>query len=107
MAVLDARRASRFAGAASQAAVEMGPCFFRNRLAFQYLLDQVNTAARAVEFIAQNLVGRASCRAKSAVHALAENVLGDLASMGGAQFVCQLILYYQFVVQTLNLQLTE
>ena len=45
-------------------------------LAFQHLLDQVDAAARAVELVAQQLVGGAGGGAEAAVHALAQDGLG-------------------------------
>ena len=65
----------------------------RRRLAFEHLLDQVDAAARAVELVAQQLVGRAGGGAEAAVHALAQDRLG-LAAVGacswnsGARSVC-------------------
>ncbi len=42
------------------------------RLALEKLLHLVNAPARAVEFVAEQLVGRAGRVAKTAVHALAQ-----------------------------------
>ena len=53
--------------------------FFRDIFAFEHLLHQINSPARAVEFVAEQLIGRASCEAKSAVHAGAQNRIGFLA----------------------------
>ena len=55
----------------------------RRRLAFEHLLDQVDAAARAVELVAEQLVGRAGGGAEAAVHALAQDRLG-LAAVGRA-----------------------
>src|SRR6202041_889037 len=41
-----------------------------------HVLDQIDPAARAVEFIAQQHVGRTGRGAKAAVHALAQYLLG-------------------------------
>src|SRR5689334_22501327 len=40
----------------------------------QHLLDQVNASARGVEFVAVEHIGRTSRRAKSAMHAGAQNL---------------------------------
>ena len=43
---------------------------------FEHLLDEIDATARAVEFVAQNLIRRAGCRAKTAMHAGAQNGIG-------------------------------
>ncbi len=53
----------------------MGLCFAAYLVAFQYLLDQVDPAARAVQLITQQLVGGAGCRAKTAMNTRAQNSL--------------------------------
>jgi hypothetical protein len=83
VAVLHAARAGAFAVAAGQAAVQVQLRLARGRLAFEHLLDQVDAAARAVELVAQQLVGRAGGGAEAAVHALAQDGFG-LAAFGGA-----------------------
>ena len=70
-----ARRAGGFAVAAGQAAVEVQLRLARRRRAFEHLLDQVDAAARAVEFVAEELVGRAGGGAEAAMHALAQDAL--------------------------------
>jgi hypothetical protein len=87
--VFDAGGAGRFAGAAGQAAVEMQARLFSHRLAFEHLLDQVDAAARAVQFVAQQLVGRAGGGAKAAMHALAQDLLRLLAGAGVADKVSE------------------
>ena len=52
-------------------------------MALEHLLDEVDAAARAVELVAEQLVGRAGGGAEAAVHALAQDRLGFLA-LGGA-----------------------
>jgi hypothetical protein len=49
------------------------------RYTFEYLLDEVDTPAWSVKLVAQQLVGRASGGAKTAVHAFAQNRFGFLA----------------------------
>ena len=48
----------------------------RDLLALEHLLHQVDAAARAVELVAEQLVGRAGGRAEAAVHALAQDGVG-------------------------------
>ena len=64
------------AGAAGQAAVEVQAGLRRRRAALEHLLDQVDAAARAVELVAEQLVGRAGRGAEAAVHALAQDRVG-------------------------------
>ena len=47
--------------------------------ALQHLLDEVDAPARAVELVAQQLIGRAGRRAEAAVHAAAQDGVGLLA----------------------------
>jgi hypothetical protein len=49
---------------------------------FQHLLDQVDAPARPIELVTQELIGGASGRAKTAVHAFAQNRFGFLAVDG-------------------------
>jgi hypothetical protein len=51
-------------------------CVERVTGALEHLLDQVDAAARAVELVAEQLVGRAGRGAEAAVHALAQDRLG-------------------------------
>jgi hypothetical protein len=68
--VLHAARAGGLAGAAGQAGVEVGArAVGRALLALEQLLDQVDAAARAVQFVAQHLIARAGGGAEAAVHA--------------------------------------
>ena len=45
-------------------------------IAFQHFLDQINTPARAIQFVAEQLIGGASGVAKSAVHAGSQDRIG-------------------------------
>jgi hypothetical protein len=83
VAVLDARRAGRLAVAAGQAAVQVQLRLARRLHPFQHLLDQVDAAARPVQLVAQQLVGRAGGRAEAAVHAAPQDGLG-LGAIGRA-----------------------
>jgi hypothetical protein len=81
MHVVHARGAGRHAGEAGKAAVdvERGRC--RGRLvALQHLLHEIDAAARAVELVAEQDVGRAGGGAEAAMHAGAEDLLrgGDV-----------------------------
>ena len=75
-AVVHARRTGGFARTAGEAAIQMQLRFRRGLHAFKHLLDEINAPTRAVEFIAEQLVSRASRRAKTAVHTLAQNAFG-------------------------------
>ncbi len=86
VAVLHAAGAGGFAVAAGQAAVQVLLRGAGGLLPFQHLLDEVDAAARAVQLIAQRLVGGAGGGAKAAVHAFAQNGFGLLASRGAKVF---------------------
>ena len=71
--VVDARRAGRHAGEARQAAVDVGDDLLGRRLAaLQHVLDQVDAAARTVELVAEQHVGRAGRGAEAAMDAAAQ-----------------------------------
>ena len=70
------RRAGGFAVAAGQAAVQVQLRAARGACAFEHLLDQVDAAARTVELVAEQLIGRAGRGAEAAVHALAQDRVG-------------------------------
>ncbi len=75
--VVHPRWAGRHAGKAGQAAVDMldGPGIGRPAV-LKHVLDQVDTTPRAVEFVAQHLVGRAGRGAKAAMHAGPQDLVG-------------------------------
>jgi hypothetical protein len=73
--VFDAGRAGRLARAAGEAAVEVALRRRARHVALEHLLDEVDAPARAVELVAEHLVGRAGREAEAAVHALAQHVL--------------------------------
>src|SRR5690606_3330593 len=85
LAVLDARRTGRLAGAAGQAAVQVQPCARGRRRPLQHLLHLVDAPARSVELVAQKLVCGTGGVAKAAVHALAQDLLGLGAGAGAAE----------------------
>ena len=70
MHVMHAGRTGRHAGQAGQAAVDMPDrALVRRAALFQHVLDQVDAPARAVQLVAQHLIGRAGRGAKTAMHA--------------------------------------
>jgi hypothetical protein len=81
-AVLYARRAGRLAGTAAKAAVEVLLRLGRGRGTFENLLDQLDTTARAIKFVAQHLVGWAARIANTAIDAGAQNRFGFGAGAG-------------------------
>ncbi len=85
-AVFHPGRAGGLAVAAGQAAVEVQLGGAGGRLAFERLFDLVDAAARAVELIAQQLIGGAGGGAKAAVHAVAQNGFGLLAFGRAGEF---------------------
>ncbi len=73
--VIDAGRAGRHARQARQAAVDVLDRFRRDLPAlFEHVLDQVDAAARAVEFVAEQHVGRAGRGAEPAMHAIPQDL---------------------------------
>ncbi len=93
MHVMHARRTGRHAGKATQAPVDVlhRPRVRRPAL-LQHVLDQVDAPARAVQLIAQHLIGRASRRAEPAMHAGPQHLVrpGDPGSFScsGVKVVC-------------------
>eukprot|EP01133_Synstelium_polycarpum_P028486 gene28487-biopygen24091 len=77
MHVVDARRAGRHAGKAGRAAIDMPDNLLIGRTAiFQHVLDEIDAAARAVEFVAQRDIGRACGGAEPAMNAFAQDLFG-------------------------------
>ena len=77
MHIVDPGRTCRHAGKAGQAAVNMAHDFLIRRAAvFQHILDEIDAATRAVEFVAERHIGRACCGTEAAVHAFTQNFLG-------------------------------
>ncbi len=74
--VVDARRAGRHAGEAGEAAVDVLHDLRRRGLAaLQHVLHQVDAAARGIELVAEEEVGRAGRGAEAAMHAGAQDRL--------------------------------
>ena len=74
--IVNPRRAGGFAGATSQAAIEMQLGGRACRIAFQHRLYQVDSPARTVIFIAEQLVSGAGCSAETAMRATAQDRIG-------------------------------
>ena len=84
--VIDAGGAGSHAGQAGQAPVDMADYFFgRCFVMFQHVFQQVDTAARTVQFIAKQFEGRAGGVAETAMHAFTQDAVGFVQSG-----VCQL-----------------
>src|SRR3954451_24467490 len=76
LAVLHAGGTRRLAGTAGEATVEVQLRALRDRCALEHLLHEIDAAARAVELVAQQGIGRAGVEAEAAVHALAQDRVG-------------------------------
>ena len=75
--VVHPRRTGRHAGQARQAAVDMLDHVLRRRpVLLQHLLDQVDAAARAIELVAEQHIGRTGRGAEAAMHAGAQDLVG-------------------------------
>ena len=68
-----------FATAAGEAAIEVQLSFSADLVTLEHLLDEIDTAARPVELVAQQLIGRTRRRAKTAMHAGAQDRIGFAA----------------------------
>ena len=75
LSILHTGRARRFASAASQAAIQMQLCGAAGAVGLQHIFDQINSSARAVQFIAQQLICGAGGVAKAAVHTTAQDAI--------------------------------
>ena len=76
MHVVHVGRAGRHAGEAGEAAVDvLDDLRARRPVVLEHVLDQVDAAARAVELVAEQDVGRAGRGAEAAVHAAAQDLL--------------------------------
>ena len=77
MHVVHARRTGGHAGEAGQAAVDMlDHLRGRRPVLFQHLLDQIDPPARAIEFVAEQHIGRTGRGAEAAMHAGAQDLVG-------------------------------
>jgi len=85
-AILDARRAGGLTGSTGQAAIEVLLRARADSLSFQHLFDQINPATRAIQFIAQELIGGAGGGAKTAMNTTAQDAVSVLALQGGQEF---------------------
>jgi hypothetical protein len=77
MHVVHARRAGGHAGQAGETAIDVLDDFRRRRaVLFQHLLDEIDSAARTIEFVAEQDVGRTGRGTEAAMHALAQDRVG-------------------------------
>ena len=77
MHIMHPRGTGRHAGQARQAPVDMLDRFrVRVALILQHVLDEIDTPARAIELIAQHLIGGAGGGAEPAMHARAQDLVG-------------------------------
>ena len=81
-AVLHSRGAGGFAGLAGQAAIQVQLRGGAGFAALQHILDQIDAPARSVEFVAEQLVGRAGGVAHAAVHATGDDAARALGGFG-------------------------
>src|SRR5260370_25988335 len=87
MHVMHASRARRHAGEAGKTTVDMLDHLRRRGLVvLEHVLDQVNPAARRIEFVAEQHITWACCGAKAAMRAGANDALG-FGSRGIAQLI--------------------
>src|SRR4030095_717375 len=91
MHVVHARRTGGHAGEAGETAVNVLDHFSRRRpVLFQHLLDEIDPAARAIEFVAEQHVGRTGRGTEAAMHAGAQNLVGfsdiGVGELGSAEF---------------------
>ena len=87
MHVMHASRARRHAGEAGKATVDMLDHLRRRRpVVLEHVLDQVNPAARRIEFVPEQHITWACCGAKAAMRAGANDALGF-----GSRRIAQLI----------------
>ena len=77
MHVIDAGRAGRHASEAGETAVDMLHHLGRGRaVVLEHLLYEVDAAARPIELVAEQHIGRTGRVAKAAMHASAQNLVG-------------------------------
>ena len=81
-AVLNSRGAGGFAGLAGQATIQVQLRGGAGFAALQHILDQIDAPARSVEFVAEQLVGRAGGVAHAAVHATGDDAARALGGFG-------------------------
>lgn len=72
-AVFHTRGTGGFTGATRQATIQVLRALVIDLILFQEVFDQVDAPSRSVQFITQQLIGRAGRRTETAVHALAQD----------------------------------
>ncbi len=94
MHVVNPRRAGRHAGEAGKATVDVENGFgVWNRLSLQHLLDLVDAATGAVEFVPQHLIGRAGRGAEPAMDAGSEDLVRTIERRRSQLFLCEMGLH--------------
>ena len=79
MHVMNTGGTGRHAGQTGQTPVDMfGDFRVRRPVILQHVLDQINSTTGRIEFVAQGHISRAGGSAKSAVDAIAQNLVGPL-----------------------------
>ena len=81
--IVYARGAGGFAGAAEQAAIQVTLGDVAGWLTFQHLLNQIDAAARSIQFISEQLVSGAGGGAEAAMYAVAQDLIGFFAFRSG------------------------
>ena len=95
MTIFNTARTGAFAVATRETAVEMQLCFARGLCPFKHLLHEVDATPRPIQFIAHQLIGRASGRTKSTMHALTQNGLSFFADQSVLKLRCELGLHVE------------
>ncbi len=81
MHVMDTGWTGGHAAETGETAIDMGDDRLgRRAAAFEHVLDQIDAAARAVQFVAAQQIGRTGCRTEAAMNAVAQDLvrLGDI-----------------------------
>src|SRR5580693_186279 len=91
MHIVHARGTGGHAGETGQAAIDvLDHLGGRRPVFFQHLLDEVDSATRAVELVAKQHIGRAGRGAEAAMHAGAQDLVGfrdiGIGKLGEAEF---------------------
>ena len=73
--------------------------FLGHRLAFEHLLDQLNTTAWPIQFVAEQLVGRASSGAKATMNTAAEDCFGFFTGAGIANEIGESGIHWQILLK--------
>jgi hypothetical protein len=96
-AILHTGGTGGFAITTAQAAIKMLLGNRRDGLSFQHLFHQIDATARAIQLVAQQLIGWAGRVAKSAMHTTPQNGFGFLTLRGMANEFSELSLHSDFL----------